>query len=207
MSLFLFHENRYGEHPLHVAVRHDRVAAVRWILEVFPAAARQVTLNGGQVAMHFAAPLHLQDLSVLQFLHDAWPEGAGAKNGSGDTPLVIACRCDRLNTISYLLRWWPQGATVPDGRGVMPIFLALTSLQSATSVSAFCEASPGIARTMDANGNLPLHEAARQGNINAIKVLLQAYRAGKTHKNHRGRIPADCVREYHYRRWVLEALR
>lgn len=203
-SLFL--ENRSGEQPLHEGVLYQRARVVRWILLVIPSAAQRATSKYSNVAMHYAASLmhQQQEDAVLQVVHRAWTGGVQTKNRRGDTPLVIACQFDRPINVVHLLRWWPEGAKVASGDGTLPIFIATTS---SAMMKAFCDLSPDIAQTVDENGDLPLHRAVRRGNANAVKVLMQAYGAGKTQKNHNGETPIDCVRMSAYQRTdVLQAL-
>lgn len=158
----------YSVTPLHVASRHGRLDAVKWLLDLNPSADVNAKRVDGQTALHSAAVNGHLGVAQELLKHNA---DVGARDVEGCTPLSFALEGagGRLDLVRLLL---DRNADVNtrDNSGRTPLHYAaafgyLEVAQLLLERKAKCNAQ-------DDEGSTPLHRASDAAEVGLMQLLL-----------------------------------
>ena len=134
--------------------------------------------------------------SIIQAMHDAYPDGARTKE-SLYSRLPLHCACKRANAdplaVSVLLTANKSACLVPDNVGRLPLHYALSNGADETIIYLLLNSYPDSAKGVDLYGWSPLHVACSVGNKRAIVALLQIYPEAAVTLTDKGSTPLLCL--------------
>lgn len=210
--------NVTGDTPLLAAVFKGHTTIVEMILDALASDAWDVLTKknkNGDTCLGLAVSIPSDDkliqilLDVEERLSDDKEDRCykndrplNSRNNLGLTPLLVACERDNLNIVKMLIT---RGAdvSVTDKDGRTP--LAIASFCGCLDVIQYLLAMDGadeFLNAQDSNGCTPLWLAARTGNVNVVRMLVEAG-ADATIQNHDGLCPNQVAEKYNKQK-VLE---
>lgn len=161
-------------------------------------------LTKGHTALHFAAALDRAD--AVKVLLEYLPNAIDAKDGRGNTPLLVATKHGHLDTIR-VLRAADAAPGVTDEQGWTAFFWA-AFLGAVDIIKALLGYEAGAAdikaniEATDKNGNTPIMVAIEENKFDAVALLIELG-ADVNAKNNAGATPAMLAA----RNWDLATLR
>ena len=167
------------------------------MLAAAPHAAADIALHvSGEIDEHWGWHLvHSAaeggSVEIIDVLLAAAPEQASAVTDWGHTPLHVAAGGGQLEAAWCLLQAAPATAAVADEDGLLPLhWAAISRGPAAAAVIELLPAAgaPGLDATT-VMGYLPLHLAARHGNVAAVALLLEAAPTATLRQSNAGRRP------------------
>jgi len=138
----------------------------------------------GKIPLHYAAREGRTDL--VRWLLAQNPETAKVASEKQKLAIHFAAGDGHANTVHELLMVHPEGATALSSKGKLPLHLAARWGHLAC-VQRLCTATTVQAR--DFEGNLPLHEAARQAQVETAHYLWQFHPQALSVSNLRHEVP------------------
>ncbi|XP_020673227.2 protein ACCELERATED CELL DEATH 6-like [Dendrobium catenatum] len=167
----LLHQNLKGDTILHCAARagHDRILSLLIDHEEL----RHMTgmqNRRGDSALHEAA--RGGHAKVVRQLLAVGENMASMINGDGESPLYLAAVRGSLEIVEMLL-----GCVVVDyrgPRGQTALHAALIAVKSSDAVKMLLDKMPELNLKMDNSLSSPIHYAASLGDVNMVRLLLQA---------------------------------
>lgn len=192
--------------PLHFAAGSGRLRALRLLLEADPAAAGAAG-DSGDLPLHVAVSGGNEE--AVQLLLAAHPAAAWTADRQGQLPLHIAAARPSVRIARLLLSAYPAAASMPDKMGRVPVYTAAESatgrprmvqlLLAATPAAALlgsADAAAGAAAAATPPGCFtPLHEAARGGDYESVRLLLAAAPQAAGAVDGKGRLPLQLALE------------
>jgi ankyrin repeat domain-containing protein 50 len=160
--------NEFGWSLFHSAMRSSSLEIGRYLME-----------NGADIIARTekgVTPLHLAcesgSLEPVDFLFETNKMDIEVKDNQGRTPLLYSIFSKNLDTIQSLLN---RGADIESGihTGQTPLFFAVWFKDRSSIVSPLLMAGAKI-DAVDHQGLQPIHRAAQNGCIEAVKILLDA---------------------------------
>jgi ankyrin repeat protein len=159
------------------------LARIRPLVEACPEMAIPRQRRGG--LQH--TPLHVismsnktpEQLEVLQYLSNRYPDSVQATDRFGLLPLHYACKGSAsVQVVRHLIENFPKSVQVTDKRGRLPLFHALgrASPPSLELVNCLVECYPDSLKEQDQWNGLPLHVACHTNTpICIVQYLIQKY--------------------------------
>jgi ankyrin repeat protein len=156
-----------GATPLHAAAKAGREPCVRLLLA--RGASASAVCSRGKNALHYAAAHG--SLPLLEPFLGAAADVINARDGAGDTPLLIALRRGRSAACAMALL--DRHATFHDGGlgGSTPLHLACASNMADVAQRLLDLDAPLNAR--DDLGNTPLHASVLHGSLACLHLLVR----------------------------------
>ncbi|XP_043116799.1 nuclear factor NF-kappa-B p100 subunit [Puntigrus tetrazona] len=117
-----------GDTPLHIAVVKENCQLVRWLIEIYRRAHKDLDIfnNLRQTPLHLAVITH--QLILVKVLLDAGAD-PGALDRNGQTALHLCCEHREVDCLSVILRHYPQNPSphleIRNYEGLTPLHLAV----------------------------------------------------------------------------------
>ena len=163
-----------------VACENERVTEgiIRYLLDIFPRAARAVATKSGCTPLHSACFNKNVTPNITQLLVDAAPNSVRNEDNDGNTPLHILCffgkrRVD-IKILKLLIEKFPEAVRHEDDDGNLPIHIA-AGRKSPEFCQMLIEAYPGSEQIRGDEGLLPLHHACERNSLTTVEYLYQQY--------------------------------
>ena len=163
-----------------VACENGRVTEgiIRYLLDIFPRAARAVATKSGCTPLHSACFNKNVTPNITQLLVDAAPNSVRNEDNDGNTPLHILCffgkrRVD-IKILKLLIEKFPEAVRHEDDDGNLPIHIA-AGRKSPEFCQMLIEAYPGSEQIRGDEGLLPLHHACERNSLTTVEYLYQQY--------------------------------
>ena len=197
-------EDECGSMLLHWAVYMDApLETVQFIYNENKSAVR-VPGNSGHLPLHFTIFGFETDreinFDVVQYLFDAFEEGAIAKTSKGNTFMHMMCQTDRAvptEWLEMLMLKYPHSASVKNDNGLLPIHLLAEHCRSKEQLDLLVNTYPkGVQEADQTNKWIPLHYAASVGNLVAVQLLLKAFAPGVHELDSEGNTPLKLAMNY-----------
>ena len=162
-------QNRVGETPLYLASKHGRLDTVKVLLSRKECDIN-ITDGQGNTLLHGASKCGHQ--SVVQFLsaESYLLCQLNTQNRVGETPLYLASKHSRLDTVKVLLSMKECDFNVTDEQGNTPLHAA--SKYGCHSVVEFLIGELSLLNTQNRDGETPLYLASKYGCLNTVSGLL-----------------------------------
>jgi ankyrin repeat protein len=161
--------------PLHLALQGEvDPAVVRCLLEQWPEAAREWAFTF--LPLHFALTARVPSAEAVQVLLDAYPEALRETDSEDATVLGWAARDGTIapGLLRPLIDCWPEALRSGDIFGDLPIHGAVRvdppSLETLGLLAERCPESLYFANDI---GQCPIHVAIFQGNLGAVRWLVE----------------------------------
>lgn len=153
----------YGRSPLFFACFANQCEIVSFLVSIYPECVNYVDVNG-DTGLHAATSSGA--LECIEFLADNDADLTCANN-DGITPAHIAPNSDVLDLL------YSRGADflALDALGKLPLHHACAASEE-KCVAYLCDALPDFIDAQDNLGNTPMHDAAENGFLNGIQLLL-----------------------------------
>jgi 26S proteasome non-ATPase regulatory subunit 10 len=136
--------------------------------------------------LHYAAR-YSNTVQLIQFIMQRNPDAIKMKDFKGMTPLALACQFNQcIDVCEMLLNADMSMLYTPDNDGFMPFHSACYSGNKAMVSFLLSNAHEVVRATRSSNviGNkfvLPLHDCARNGNLELFKEVMEAHPAALSH--------------------------
>jgi len=189
-----------GHLPLHFfcaeSYEHEtELMLLQKLLDLNPRAVMQKDPKGN-LPLHIAVDRDDASATVVRQLLLFYSKSTEMKNGTGDTPLFLACRRRNPNAeiLELLLQASPDMASKLS-YGCLPLHqLVHMNTPSVHALRVLIKANPSAVSTPNKHGNLPLHLlCASLPCMDAFLVLLQAYPEAISLRNVRGDTPISVA--------------
>jgi len=171
---------------IHEACRRGDLDAVRSILAANPAAVDADDEHGWRPVFH--AGLWRQE-AVMRFLIEA---GADLAAHDGYVMHYAGEVANNKSIVSLLVQYGALDAHVRPTDDLSRQFLAAVFLADAARVRSLLARHPHLATTSDGRGDQPIHHAARNGDTEIVRLLIQ-HGADVCAKNPRGHTVLYCA--------------
>ena len=175
-----------GDLPMHVACRHQNIAAIELFLEFNCDLSRKCLR--GMLPFHVACSQSLTCVEALsQSIH---ANDVNVRDDNGNTPLHLALKHHHLDVVDYLLRSFSCNLTLRNKQGELPLHLACF-LNSATMILKRY-GNDGV-NSCTTEGSTPLHIACMAGSIDIAQCLIKEFDCTPSVMaiNKYGKIPVD----------------
>ncbi|XP_039535689.1 B-cell lymphoma 3 protein homolog [Pimephales promelas] len=165
-----------GDTPLHIAVVKENIQLVRWLIEIFRRAHKDLDIfnNLRQTPLHLAVITH-QPILVKAFL-DAGSD-PGALDRNGQTALHLCCEHKDVNCLSVILRHYPQNPLphleIRNYEGLTPLHLAVQKGDKALTRLAL-ESGAEINAGDNKSGRSALIHAVENNSIDMVTFLIES---------------------------------
>ena len=126
-------------------------------------------------SVHHAAQEGLID--ILRLLLAAWPGGAQARDGWGNTPGHYAASAGQMEALELLLSWWPEGLRTTDTAGLTLLHWAAAAGQLRVLEMLMQRWPEGI-YVIDSLGRSLLHWAASKEHLDVLDLVLPRWPEG-----------------------------
>ena len=187
--------NQEGRLPIHVAARHGRINIVSTLVNDFncdPA----VRGPNGITPLHEAC--YSGNLDLVRFLIRDMKCDSCCQDNDGNTPLHFAARS--LNDSTPIIReLTEQNGTLLEGlnnRRQTPLHVAVECWR--LEIVKFLSKLGCNLVASDIDGNTPLHLAAKQGELNIVKELVEHYAVPMDCWNNNHQLPIHFALERNY---------
>ncbi|EXF82276.1 hypothetical protein CFIO01_08163 [Colletotrichum fioriniae PJ7] len=167
------HRGRNDETALHFAVQNDQVELVKVLLDAGANVNARCSTEGGfhgQTPLHYATEGNLEEMMNILI-----SRGASMDHGTecGDTPLLVACYCNKARAFDTLLRHGVDihARNLQDGSSCLHVASMFGSLEVMELIFTSAARQTLIDCT-DIDGNTPLHRALRKSQSAAAKLLI-----------------------------------
>ncbi|XP_021762023.1 ankyrin-1-like [Chenopodium quinoa] len=195
--------NKSKEAPLHLAIKH--LVNYSESESIMAKIKQPITEGGAALATTFVPGEDMS--SLILFLIEKWSHVTCWPDTNGSTPLHSAASLNspyNLEVIKKILYHWLQSAEVCDASGKSILHLVITRLpnyQQVKNLLKFKEIYV-LRNCQDILGDTPLHIAARNKDINMVRVLLESS-TKLSIKNMEGVSVASLIQQHN----LLEMLR
>jgi ankyrin repeat protein len=156
------------------------------------------TTRNGDLPLHIACSSG-RDISVIEFLYNAYPEAIYARDSNGNTPLAAARADEREALVSFLqdqsdVLAEAKNVRTPDTRGQFPIHRAIFNeeLPRGTMQLMLSENTDSLGHA-DSDGNFLIHMACARGKSGIVNSILERSDAGLSIQNNEGKIPIQLL--------------
>jgi ankyrin repeat protein len=160
--------------PLHEAIASNSPPSItRYLLEEHPEAVQELDGSEDLPAHKVCLKEFLEgssDMETARLVVEAWPEALQKRNGRGYPPLHLA---KDFELIRFLVDTCPESiqSTCDDGASVL--HSAVECGVELAAVGFLVERCPGLVRTKDKHGRIPLHRVQGQGRLDVVKYLVE----------------------------------
>ncbi|CAL5381630.1 unnamed protein product [Camellia sinensis] len=174
-----------GETPLHIAVREGHLDIVKALVGHAKRLDHEEVESGGGAAMEMLRAtnkdndtvLHMavrnpDDVVVVEWLAKEDPEFTHPPNNAKETPLYLAAERQHNDMVSMILKNCTS-PTYGGPKGQTALHAATTDRLEIESTKLLLEWKPDLIKETDEYGWTPLHYAARFGNQNGVKLMLE----------------------------------
>jgi ankyrin repeat protein len=179
----IHHKTIRGDLPLHTAMK-DEVSSldvIIFLIENYPESIQEKDVKGN-LPLHRVCECFSPQLLVIRLLFERFPEAIHTKNDKGRFPLHCACRSSKmsLEAVRFLISQLPYAAKVQDEDGLLPLHLVCKNRFSSQKeveeeLKYLIEIFPEGVRVNSPSYGLPIHCAAKRGNLNTVKYLESLY--------------------------------
>ena len=174
------------------------------IIEKITAENAKQTDENGMLPLHqmfyIAKDFNVGHLQIVKKLMTLYPEGVKHQANDGDLPIqnfdyshhsVENCSDALMEAIKLLLTAYPESLSVQDNDyGLVP----LRSERAFKHLTRYLmENYPQWLQIEDGDRSIPLHTAAWYGDVDAMKLCLDAYPEGLKRKTKFGSLPIHCA--------------
>eukprot|EP00956_Cyclotella_meneghiniana_P023869 scaffold47168_cov25-Cyclotella_meneghiniana.AAC.3 len=176
--------DHYGVLPFHVACYKSNVRTAKFLYEKYPESVNVPTDDG-----LYLYPLHMllgdswgrseDTVELLKFLlkHDQGAVFVQIRDVTGQTTsLHLACKFQSFEAVKLVFDAYPEAIHIEDGNGNFPIDLARDEMIEFLQSQIELESQAREDRTVDSNGELPIHRALRNrdASFGGIKIMIKA---------------------------------
>ncbi|XP_021720235.1 ankyrin-1-like [Chenopodium quinoa] len=188
--------NKSKEAPLHLAIKHHvNYSESESIMDKIK---QPITEGGAGLAITFVPGEDMS--SLILFLVEKWSNVTCWPDANGSTPLHSAASLSspyNLQVIKNILYHWPQSAEVCDASGKSILHLVITRMPNYQQVKNLLKFKEiyALRNCQDLQGDTPLHIAARNKDINMVRVLLESS-AKLSIKNVEGVSAASLIQQH-----------
>ena len=159
-------KNSEGNTPLHIACQHNNIKFAELLLKL--QCDPNIYNNGGALPLHIAAS---QSLGLVKLFGRS--ENVNSQTNNGDTPLHIACQCQRIKVILYLIIELKCSVQILNIRFDSPFHLLLNNSR-VWNHSVLSHIPQSLRDTRNVDGDTLLHIACRNGNVKTVSFLVES---------------------------------
>ena len=155
---------------------------IRWLHDKFgQGAARSTNDFEDWSPLHYACKNKRMDPEIVRLLLVWWPESVNHREDRGRLPLHMLCETisidetSSLAILDLLVAAAPLSATIADPFGCLPIHRASESGRSYPFCKRLIDAWPESLRVQNGRGDLPIHFACAECNVEIVKYMIEHY--------------------------------
>jgi len=164
-------EEHKAKYAIHEACREGQTTRVESLLAANPKLA-SLRDPDDRLPIHWAVSFN--HLPIVQLLVDSKTFDADVADGSGWTPLMMACSRKDAEAIVGMLLSKDVDVNAKNNNGQTALHFCASKSNLDIARTLLSQKPPASARVKDRRGQLALHRAAAVGNVPMIKAMLDA---------------------------------